>query len=174
MNKRWNRLLRGRGRQDPAAAGNPTSLAYTRAPMLGFLSRFVDSNERELKRIQPIVDEINELEPEFESLKEEAIRERIAEVRQEIREAAEPDEPEEDELHHPDLERRKEIAKARRKKEQERIQEALDEVIPEVFAAARGAQGSAERGSSERRAHRHPVASSRTSSRSELMSSPPS
>jgi len=70
--------------------------------MLGFLSRFVDSNERELKRIQPIVDEINELEPEFESLTEEAIRDRIAEVRQEIREAAEPDEPEEDELHHPD------------------------------------------------------------------------
>src|SRR5213080_3887185 len=102
MNKRWNRLLRGRGRQDPAAAGNPTSLAYTRAPMLGFLSRFVDSNERELKRIQPIVDEINELEPEFESLTEEAIRERIAEVREEIREAAGPDEPEEDELHHPD------------------------------------------------------------------------
>ena len=139
MNKRWNRLVRGRGRQDPAAAGNPTSLAYTRDPMLGFLSRFVDSNERELKRIQPIVDEINELEPEFESLTEEAIRDRIAEVRQEIREAAEPDEPEEDELHHPDLERRKEIAKARRKKEQERIQEALDEVIPEVFAAAREA-----------------------------------
>src|SRR5438046_10654229 len=91
MNKRWNRLLRGRGRQDPAAAGNPTSLAYTRAPMLGFLSRFVDSNERELKRIQPIVDEINELEPEFESLTEEAVREGIGEVGQEVSEGRGPD-----------------------------------------------------------------------------------
>ena len=28
--------------------------------MLGFLNRFVDSNEREIKRIQPLVDQINE------------------------------------------------------------------------------------------------------------------
>jgi preprotein translocase subunit SecA len=107
--------------------------------MLGFLTRFVDSNERELKRIQPIVNEINELEPEFESLSDEEIRDRITEIREEIREAAEPVEPDEDELHHPELERRKEIAKARHKKEQERIQAALDEVVPEVFAAAREA-----------------------------------
>src|SRR5438094_10324804 len=133
MNKRWNRLLRGRGRQDPAAAGNPTSLAYTRAPMLGFLSRFVDSNERELKHIQPLVDEINALEPEFESLSDEEIRDRIAGIREELREVVQPDEPDEDEPHHPDLERRNELAKARRKKEQARVQEALDEVLPEVF-----------------------------------------
>ncbi len=107
--------------------------------MLGFLSRFVDSNERELKHIQPLVDEINALEPEFESLSDEEIRDRIAGIREELREVVQPDEPDEDELHHPDLERRKEIAKARRKKEQARVQEALDEVLPEVFAAAREA-----------------------------------
>src|SRR5207249_5558890 len=107
--------------------------------VLGFLNRFVDSNDRELRRIQPLVDQANALEPEFEALSDEEIRERIDEIRQEIHEAAEPDEPDDDELHHPDLERRRELAKARRKKEQERIQKALDEVIPEVFAAAREA-----------------------------------
>ena len=104
-----------------------------------FLSRFFDSNDRELRRIQPLVDEINELEPEFEALSDEEIRERIAAVRAEIAEAATPEEPSEDELHHPDLERRRDLAKARRKRENERLQAALDDLLPEVFAAAREA-----------------------------------
>src|SRR5919198_1458543 len=104
-----------------------------------FLSRFVDSNDRELRRIQPLVDEINDLEAEFEALSDEAIRERIASIRAEMVEAAEPDEPTEDELSHPDLERRRELSTARRRHETERIQHALDEALPEVFAAAREA-----------------------------------
>jgi preprotein translocase subunit SecA len=32
------------------------------------VSRFVDSNERVVKRLQPLVDEINSLEPEFQAL----------------------------------------------------------------------------------------------------------
>ena len=107
--------------------------------MLGFLSRFVDSNDRELKRIQPFVDRANELEDEIAALSDEEIRERFAGIREEVREAAEPDEPSDDELHHPDLERRREIAKARRKHENERIQDALDDVLPDVFAMAREA-----------------------------------
>ena len=94
--------------------------------MLGFLNRFVDSNDRELKRIQPFVDRINELEPEFEGLSDEEIRERIREIREEIREAAVPGEPSEDELEHPDLERRREIAKDRHERELERTQRALE------------------------------------------------
>ena len=39
--------------------------------MLGFLNRFVDSNDRELKRIQPVVDEANALEPELEALSDD-------------------------------------------------------------------------------------------------------
>jgi preprotein translocase subunit SecA len=104
-----------------------------------FLSRFVDSNDRELHRIQPIVDEANELESEIEALSDEEIRTRFAEIRDEIREIAEPDEPSDDELHHPDLERRRELTKARRKKENERIQAALDDVAAEVFAMGREA-----------------------------------
>jgi preprotein translocase subunit SecA len=104
-----------------------------------FLSRFVDSNERELRRIQPFVDEANELEEEIQALSDEDIRARFSELRDEIREAAEPDEPSDDELHHPDLERRRELTKERRKHEQERIEAALEDALPDVFAMGREA-----------------------------------
>ena len=112
-------------------------------PILGramrFFSRFFDTNDREVRRLQPLVDETNELEAEFEALSDEEIRAQIAEIRAEIREVAKPEEPSEDELHHPDLERRRELAKARRKRENERLQKALDDVLPEVFAMGREA-----------------------------------
>jgi preprotein translocase subunit SecA len=104
-----------------------------------FLSRFVDSNDREIRRIQPLVDEINELETEIAALSDDEIRERFALIREEIHEAAVPGEPTEDELSHPDLERRRELKKAREKREQAALQEALDEVLPDVFAMAREA-----------------------------------
>jgi preprotein translocase subunit SecA len=107
--------------------------------MLGFLSRFVDSNDRELKRIQPFVDEVNALEPEIEALSDEEIRARFATLREEVREVAEPEKPSEDELHHPDLERRRELAKARRTRELAVLQDALDQALPEVFAMGREA-----------------------------------
>ena len=49
--------------------------------MLGFLSRFVDSNDRELKRIQPFVDEANELEAEIKALSDEDIKARFLGLR---------------------------------------------------------------------------------------------
>ena len=104
-----------------------------------FLSRFVDSNDRELHHLQPFIDEANALEPEIQALPDEEIRQRFQVIREEIREIAEPGEPSEDELHHPDLERRRELVKDRRKKENARIQAALDDVLPEVFAMAREA-----------------------------------
>ena len=103
------------------------------------LSRLFDSNDRELGRIQPLVDEINALEPEFEALTDDQVRERIAGIRAELIEAATPDEPSEDELQHPDLERRRDLQKARRKHENERIEAATLDALPEVFAAAREA-----------------------------------
>ncbi len=42
--------------------------------MFKWLSGLFDSNEKELKRIQPLVDRINELEPEFEKLSDEQLR----------------------------------------------------------------------------------------------------
>jgi preprotein translocase subunit SecA len=104
-----------------------------------FLSKFVDSNDRELRRIQPLVDEANELEPEIEALSDDDIRARFQDIRAEILVLATPGEPSEDELGHPDLERRRELAKARHKRELETIQAALDEVVPDVFAMGREA-----------------------------------
>jgi preprotein translocase subunit SecA len=107
--------------------------------MLGFLSRFVDSNDRELKRIQPDVDAANALEPEIQALSDSEIRERFLAIRKEIQEEVVPEEPTDDELHHPDLERRRELAKARKKRDLEVMQEALDGVLPDVFAMGREA-----------------------------------
>jgi len=104
-----------------------------------FLSRFFDSNDREIARIQPLVDRINELEPEYEALSDAEIRGRVDIIRADLAEASAPDEPSDDELHSPDSERRRELAKARHKHENERLGGALDEVLPEVFAAAREA-----------------------------------
>jgi len=42
--------------------------------MLKWLGGLVDSNEKELKRLQPIVNRINELEPEFERLSDDKLR----------------------------------------------------------------------------------------------------
>ena len=42
--------------------------------MVKFLSKFLDSNEKELKRLQPYVDRVNELEPEYEKLTDADLR----------------------------------------------------------------------------------------------------
>jgi preprotein translocase subunit SecA len=107
--------------------------------MLGFLSRFVDSNDRELHRIEPLVERISDLEPEMQARSDAELRAFVDEIRDEIREEGEPEEPSEDERHHPDLEHRRDLAKDRRKREQERLQDAMDKVLPEVFAATREA-----------------------------------
>ncbi len=107
--------------------------------MFNFFSRFVDSNDRELKRIQPFVDEASDLEEEIKALSDAEIRERFTALRDEFRETVIPDEPSDDELHHPDLERRRELAKARRRRDLAAIQAGLDEMIPEAFAMAREA-----------------------------------
>ena len=104
-----------------------------------FLNQFVDSNDREIRRLLPLVDETNALEPEYEALSGDEIRANFAELKAEILEAAQPDEPSDDELHHPDLERRRELKADRRKRENARLQKALDDVVPEVFAMTREA-----------------------------------
>src|SRR4249919_942027 len=104
-----------------------------------FLNRFVDSNDREIRRLQPLVDATNALEAEIEALSDDEIRANFADIRAEILEVATPEEPSEDERTHPDLERRRELAKARRERENAAIQAALDDVLPEVFAMIREA-----------------------------------
>jgi preprotein translocase subunit SecA len=104
-----------------------------------FLNRFVDSNDREIRRLQPLVDATNALEAEYEAMSHEDIRAAFAELRAEAIEAAAPDDPSEDELHHPDLERRRELTRERRKRGNERLQKTLDGILPDVFAMTREA-----------------------------------
>ncbi len=61
--------------------------------MLNIFSRFVDANERIVKRMQPIVEEINALGPEFANLSDDEIRQRMIELRAEIVADAAPTEP---------------------------------------------------------------------------------
>src|ERR1041385_6789941 len=107
--------------------------------MLGFLSRFVDSNDRELKRIQPYVDEINALEPEIQALTDAEIKERFQNLRAEIQAEVVEEEPSDDQPHHPDLERRRELTKQRKKRNLDAWQAALDSGVAEVFAMGRDA-----------------------------------
>jgi preprotein translocase subunit SecA len=105
--------------------------------VMGFLSRFVDSNDREVKRMQPLVDATNALEPELEGESDADIRARADEIRAELAEVQADFGPTADELDEHDPERRRDLEKARRKKENARLQAALDDALPEVFACAR-------------------------------------
>ncbi|HUG49352.1 MAG TPA: preprotein translocase subunit SecA [Candidatus Limnocylindria bacterium] len=105
--------------------------------MLNLITRFVDSNERNVRKLQPVVDEINALEPEFEALSDEEIRQRMIALRAEILEDAKLSEPSEEELEHTSSERRRELRRQREKEDTRHLQGVLDDALPEVFAAAR-------------------------------------
>jgi len=80
---------------------------------------FGSSNQRYLKSIQPIVDQINDLEPAIKKLSDEQLRARTAEFKEQLQRAvAGATDPE-------DLKRRERAA--------------LDEILPEAFAIVREA-----------------------------------
>jgi len=60
--------------------------------MIKLFSRLTDSNEREIKRLQPIVARINALEPEFEGLSEEGLRSKTDEFKARLEAGATLDE----------------------------------------------------------------------------------
>ena len=80
---------------------------------------FGTSNEREIKRIRPLVDQINALEPEMKQLKDEQLRAKTDEFRGRIRERLEGIEDETERI--------------------EARKETLQEILPEAFAVAREA-----------------------------------
>ena len=53
--------------------------------MMKFLSRLVDSNEREVRRLEPIVVEINALEPTYAALSDDELMAKTAELRARLR-----------------------------------------------------------------------------------------
>ncbi|HVM29958.1 MAG TPA: preprotein translocase subunit SecA [Candidatus Limnocylindrales bacterium] len=105
--------------------------------MLKAITRLVDSNERGRRRIQPLVDEINALEAEFEALSDDQIRDRMVALRDQVREDAAPSEPSREEIEELSSERRLQMRRARQKEDVKHLQAVLDDALPEVFAAAR-------------------------------------
>ncbi len=80
---------------------------------------FGTSNEREIKRIQPQVEQINSLEPAIKQLSDEQLRAKTEEFRQRIRERV-------DSIEDPD-------------EKDQALKEILDELLPEAFAVVREA-----------------------------------
>ncbi|HZP23299.1 MAG TPA: preprotein translocase subunit SecA [Terriglobales bacterium] len=78
---------------------------------------FGTSNEREVKRIQPRVEEINALEPAMQQLTDEQLRAKTEEFRRRIRERIDP-------IEDPD-------------EKDQALKEVLDELLPEAFAVVR-------------------------------------
>ncbi|HET6820562.1 MAG TPA: preprotein translocase subunit SecA [Candidatus Limnocylindria bacterium] len=119
--------------------------------MMKFLNRLVDSNDREVRRLDPLVERINALEPEYEAMSDAELRGSSATLRAtlqdrlgellipiELREVP-PGEEEETELAGSDPASHSEERKEQRKREREQIDAALNDVLPEAFAAVREA-----------------------------------
>src|SRR5215467_10886946 len=85
-----------------------------------FLTKvFGSSNQRYLKSIHPIVDQINALEPQVKRLSDEELRAKTAAFKERVQKA---------------------VAGARDKNERKRLEKAvLDEILPEAFAVVREA-----------------------------------
>ena len=122
--------------------------------MMKFLNRLVDSNEREVKGLEPLVAEINALEPEYQALSAAELRARTDDFRSRLRDELgdllvpyelreRPADPElelaDSELAGADPNRIREERAERRKRERREIDGALDALLPEAFAAVREA-----------------------------------
>jgi preprotein translocase subunit SecA len=118
--------------------------------MLKLFSRVVDSNEREIRRMEPLVEQANALEPEYRALSDDDLRGRTALFRERLREelgdlALPSDglppatEDDESELVGGDPARRRERRHEQRRREMDQINAALEKLVPEAFAAVREA-----------------------------------
>jgi preprotein translocase subunit SecA len=104
---------------------------------------FGTSNEREIKRIKPLVDEINALEPQMKQLTDEQLRAKTQEFRAQIKERLKEVEEEIAQITE-NLKKSSEgetttELEALSKRRGEAKQQALDEILPEAFAVAREA-----------------------------------
>ncbi len=96
--------------------------------MLNILSGLFDSNERQLKKVQPIITKINSFEESFSKLTDEQLREKTSEFRKILGVNLETSRSEFYELGDTSLKSRLENEKRK-----------LEEILPEVFAVIREA-----------------------------------
>ena len=105
------------------------------------------SNDRELKRLWPVVRQINELEESIAALNDDELRAKTEEFRTRLREATAEDQEELDRLRlelrqsgiDTDRETLQQSIEDQEKKFLETEREALDEILPEAFACVREA-----------------------------------
>ena len=102
---------------------------------------FGTSNEREIKRMRPLVDQMNGLEPQMKQLTDEQLRAKTAEFRARIKERTQEADNEIARLTAemktaPDQDVRGRIEEWTKRRIEARNQ-ALDEILPEAFAVAR-------------------------------------
>ena len=102
---------------------------------------FGTSNEREIKRLRPLVDQINTFESQFQQLTDEQLRAKTAEFRARIKERTQEADNEIARLSAemksaPDQDVRSQIDELTKRRIEARNQ-ALDEILPEAFAVAR-------------------------------------
>ncbi len=120
--------------------------------MFKFLSRLGDSNEREVRALEPLVERINAFEPEIQALSDDELRGRTAVLRERLRErvgdilvpielrsrSAEEDAAD-SALTGADAARLADELKEQRERELKEINAALEELLPEAFASVREA-----------------------------------
>ncbi len=111
----------------------------------GFLkSLFGNKSDRDLKKLRPILNDINDIAPTVEQMSNDELRQRSAEIRQEIRDYVQPQRDEiagiKAEVETIEFEQRQPLWDKVDKLEKEvldRIEEKLNQVLPEVFAIVR-------------------------------------
>jgi len=103
-----------------------------------FLTKLFGSNEREIARLQTVVQEVNKLEPDFEKLSDSELKNKTAEFRQRLQEQLKHYHAEKagSDLTDQEVEHFEEAEQQRHLKFE---QEALDSLLPEAFAAVREA-----------------------------------
>src|SRR5215472_15215943 len=94
------------------------------------LEKIVAHNKRELKRLTPVVDAVNALEPTVQALTDEQLRQKTTAFRDRIKPVVDRLEAEEKATHRDE---------ARIKDAQAELQDALDDLLPEAFAVVREA-----------------------------------
>src|ERR687895_989177 len=118
--------------------------------MASFLSRLFDSNEREVRGLEPIVERINDLEPEVERLTDAELRARTDALRERLHAAlgelvipielrARDGDGDDSTLTGANAASIADELREQRARELKQINAALDEVLPEAFAMVRGA-----------------------------------
>ncbi|MBD3329587.1 preprotein translocase subunit SecA [Candidatus Dojkabacteria bacterium] len=111
--------------------------------MLKFLSKLFDSNEKQISKIQPIIDQINQLEPNYAKMTDEELAQQTEIFRKQLSKELGFD------YEKLGLQREREnLNDAEKEKQLETEKSALEQIMPEAFALVREA-------SKRVAAHRH-------------------